>query len=98
MIKDSRPNKIGQGYFAIVALFLLCNPFSASASSALDYLHIQTNSGAIIAVQQATNEIKLFQIPTANSGPNAIISSPNDTFWFVEFISGKLGEFFVQNE
>ena len=45
----------------------------------------------------AANAIKQFPIPTANSGPNAIIAAPNNTFWFVEFTAGKLGEFFAQN-
>jgi len=48
------------------------------------------------AVPQS-NPIKQFPIPTTNSGPNAMISAPNDTFWFVEFSAGKLGEFFAQN-
>lgn len=48
--------------------------------------------------QEATSEIRQFQIPTNNSGPNAIIFGPNDRFWFVEFLAGKLGEFFEQND
>ena len=51
-----------------------------------------------VNTQQIANQIRLFSIPTANAGPNAIISAPNQTFWFVEFAAGKLGEFFVQND
>ena len=51
-----------------------------------------------VSVPSATNQIRLFAIPTSNSGPNAIISAPNETFWFVEFSAGKLGEFFAQND
>ena len=32
-------------------------------------------------------------IPTANSGPDAIISGPNQTLWFTELSAGKIGEF-----
>jgi len=49
------------------------------------------------SLSENVNEIRQFLIPTNNSGPNAIISAPNDTFWFVEFTAGKLGEFFGQN-
>ena len=55
------------------------------------------NTNAATALQPMS-QIKLFIIPTANSGPNAIISAPNDTFWFVEFTADKLGEFFAQND
>src|SRR5271169_5338585 len=48
--------------------------------------------------RQVADQIKLFTIPTTNAGPNAIISAPNQTFWFVEFTAGKLGEFFAQND
>ncbi len=51
-----------------------------------------------VPLSQATSEFLQFPIPTNNSGPNAIISAPNDTFWFVEFTAGKLGEFFGQND
>ena len=51
-----------------------------------------------VSLSQATTEIRQFPIPTNNSGPNAIILAPNDTFWFVEFTAGKLGEFFGQND
>ena len=44
-----------------------------------------------------SSEIRQFQIPTPESGPNAIVSGPNDTLWFVEYLSGKIGEFFVSN-
>jgi len=51
-----------------------------------------------VSGQQTTNQIRLNTIPTSNAGPNAIISAPNETFWFVEFSAGKLGEFFAQND
>lgn len=38
-----------------------------------------------------------YQIPTSNSGPEAIIAAPNQVFWFTEFNSGKIGEVFGQN-
>jgi streptogramin lyase len=51
-----------------------------------------------VSTPQTTNQIRLFPIPTTNAGPNAIISTPNDTFWFVEFTAGKLAEFFARND
>jgi len=51
-----------------------------------------------VSALQTTSQIKLFTIPTNNSGPNAIISAPNETFWFVEFSAGKIGEFLAQND
>lgn len=48
--------------------------------------------------EQPTSDIREFQIPTNNSGPNAIVSAPYDRLWFVEFRAGKLGEFFTQND
>jgi len=48
--------------------------------------------------QDAQNyTIKQFDIPTSGSGPNAIVSAPNNTFWFVEFHAGKIGEFLASN-
>lgn len=35
---------------------------------------------------------------TANSGPNAIIAVPNHVFWFVEYNTGKIGEFNNQSK
>src|SRR5438270_926077 len=33
---------------------------------------------------------------TANAGPEAIISAPNQVFWFTEFTAGKIGQLFGQ--
>ena len=62
----------------------------AYASSADSKLSVQ--------ILQTSDEIRQFPIPTNNSGPNAIVAAPNETFWFVEFAAGKLGEFFEQND
>ena len=47
----------------------------------------QSNSGVITE----------YRIPTSNSGPEAIISAPNNVFWFTEYNAGKIGELFGQN-
>jgi len=53
---------------------------------------------AIVAGQPVSGSvITEFQIPTSNSGPEAIISGPSQTFWFTEFNAGKIGELFGQN-
>ena len=67
------------------------------SKSAVIYTFASDKDAAPLS-QQVTSEIKQFQIPTNNSGPNAIISAPNAAFWFVEFRAGKLGEFFARND
>ncbi|MDA4111694.1 MAG: hypothetical protein OK439_04095 [Thaumarchaeota archaeon] len=89
--------------FSLIVLLGLLTPFifSGNLSQAQSS---QNNPHARFSVlspgQQATTDspIRQFPIPTTNSGPNAIISAPNNTFWFVEFTGGKLGEFFANNE
>ena len=41
----------------------------------------------------SSSPITEFNISSGNSGPEAIISGPNRTFWFTEFNAGKIGEF-----
>ena len=50
-----------------------------------------------VAGQSTSGVITEYQIPTSNSGPEAIISAPNQTFWFTEFNAGRIGELFGQN-
>ena len=50
-----------------------------------------------VAGQSTSSIITEYQIPTNSSGPEAIISGPNQTFWFTEFNAGKVGELFGQN-
>ena len=47
--------------------------------------------------QSSSGMITEYQIPTSSSGPEAIISAPNQIFWFTEFNTGKIGELFGQN-
>jgi virginiamycin B lyase len=58
---------------------------------------LPTNFVAVASQQAPTSIITEFQIPTSNSGPEAIISTPGQTFWFTEFNAGKIGELFGQN-
>jgi len=51
-----------------------------------------------VAGQQGSGSIITeFQIPTSDSGPEAIIAGPNNRFWFTEFNAGKIGVLFGQN-
>jgi virginiamycin B lyase len=45
----------------------------------------------------SSNHIREFVIPTPDSGPNAIISASNNTFWLTEFNAGKIAEFIEGN-
>jgi virginiamycin B lyase len=49
-------------------------------------------------LQFSSNLIRIYPVPTNDSGPNAIVSGPNKTLWFVEFTAGKIGEFFSSND
>jgi virginiamycin B lyase len=50
-----------------------------------------------VSGQSTSSVITEYQIPTSNSGPEAIISAPNQVFWFTEYNAGKIGELFGQN-
>jgi streptogramin lyase len=52
---------------------------------------------SVVAGQSTSSLITEYQIPTSSSGPEAIISAPNQVFWFTEFNAGKIGELFGQN-
>jgi hypothetical protein len=83
--------------FALLALIIL----SGNALQSLPLRNgVQTKIEVLSTSQQSntTSQIKQFQIPTVNSGPNAIISAGNNTFWFVEFAAGKIGEFSARND
>jgi streptogramin lyase len=86
----------------LIALLICCLvvvPNIALANSTTSRSFGYSDIPSIATTQVNTSSpIKFFTIPTSNSGPNAIISAPNDTFWFVEFTAGKLGEFFAQND
>lgn len=57
-----------------------------------------THTNAVVVGQQASASlITEFKIPTTNSGPEAIISAPNQTFWFTEINAGKIGKLFGNN-
>src|SRR5690242_223798 len=58
---------------------------------------VQSSLTIVTGQQGSGSIITEFQIPTSNSGPEAIISGPNQTFWFTEFNAGKIGELFGQN-
>jgi virginiamycin B lyase len=58
---------------------------------------VQSSLTIVTGQQGSASIITEFQIPTGNSGPEAIISGPNQTFWFTEFNAGKIGELFGQN-
>ena len=47
--------------------------------------------------QSTSSVITEYRIPTSNSGPEAIISAPNQVFWFTEYNAGRIGELFGQN-
>ncbi len=87
-------------YLTIITLILLGSSIVPEVISDARFpIHTFAENVSVdgLSTQQPTNEIRQFQIPTNNSGPNAIISAPNGVFWFVEFTGGKLGEFFAQN-
>ena len=50
-----------------------------------------------VAGQSTPNVITEYPIPTSNSGPEAVISAPNQVFWFTEYKAGRIGELFGQN-
>ena len=66
----------------LLAITQMIVPCIGSTSAA------QPTSGGIITE---------YQIPTSNSGPEAILSAPNNMFWFTEFSAGKIGELLGQN-
>jgi virginiamycin B lyase len=94
----SNQKKLLRRFLVALILLLFC-------VSIIPQVISDSDSGLIFASSIITThslsdmetEIRQFPIPTNNSGPNAIISAPNHTFWFVEFTAGKLGEFFGQN-
>src|SRR5690349_16763161 len=58
-------------------------------------------TGTIVIPQQSSSNPPITEYnitSTANSGPNAIIAVPNQIFWFVEYNTGKIGEFNAQNK
>jgi len=73
----------------LLALFIITLVIAGSVLSA--------NVVVVVSQQSSTSIITEFQLPTSNSGPEAIISGPNQTFWFTEFNAGKIGELFAQN-
>lgn len=83
----------------LVLSLLVLSSLSTSFNLGMINSSERTNAH-ILSLQQfqpTTNQIKEFQIPTNNSGPLAIFAAPNETFWFTEFNSGKIGEFFATN-
>jgi streptogramin lyase len=52
---------------------------------------------SVVEGQSTSGDITEYQIPTSSSGPEAIVSAPNQVFWFTEFNTGKIGELFGQN-
>lgn len=73
-----------------LAINLISGATEASATS--------TRALSLGQSQVDPNPIKVFQVPTNNSGPEAIIAAPNDTFWFTEYTGGKIGELFAAND
>ncbi|MHB8565471.1 MAG: Vgb family protein [Nitrososphaerales archaeon] len=62
--------------------------------------NMASNGSLVLSSMQtipSTNPIHEYTIPTNNSGPLAIISGGNNTYWFTEFgdpNGGKIGEYF----
>jgi virginiamycin B lyase len=79
----------------VLILGLPMIPFSSLGKSALySYSSATTEK----ARTDPGSPIRLFNITTPNAGPNAIVSAPNNTFWFTEYSAGKIGEFFASND
>src|ERR1700733_12124585 len=77
-------NKNSRYFRTLVALFicsLVALPNIALANSTGTRTFGYSDKASAVTALQSTSPIKLFTIPTSNSGPNAIISTPNDTFW-----------------
>ena len=97
----SRQSVVSLASKTIILVLLALVILSGSTLQTPSLRNVFHTKSAVLSVSQesaAESEIKQFEIPTVNSGPNSIISAPNDTFWFVEFAAGKLGEFSAQND
>jgi virginiamycin B lyase len=94
-LKTSAPKFSKLRFFVFGMLFLILPGLLVQGY----YLSGNQTKIKILSSQAAgvSDAIKQFLIPTSNSGPNAIIAAPNNTFWFVEFTGGKLGEFFAES-
>jgi virginiamycin B lyase len=78
----------------ILVLFLLACPFGIQAN-----FKSKVSAAAATPVRDppSFDFVQNFTIPIPNSGPNAIVSGPNGTLWFVEFSAGRIGEFVTSN-
>jgi len=83
-------------FLSVAAFLLFCLSIVSENFSANNQVY--ASNSVVSEGQQSTNIIKQYVIPSANSGPNAIISAPGNAFWFVEFTGGKIGEFFASND
>jgi virginiamycin B lyase len=53
---------------------------------------------SIGVLDPSTGELKLYQIPTENSGPLGIIYDGMGSIWFAELYGNKIGRFYIQSE
>lgn len=79
----------------VLSLFLL----SSFVLSSFQPMSASTRllSSSVSSSDASGDPIIEYQIPTPNAGPNAVVAGSNNTLWFVEFIAGKIGEFFIGN-
>lgn len=82
----SKASKVRGGIFPLLLV-------TVAASSLIFPILPSAVAGQI----ETSGVITEYQIPTSNSGPEAIIAAPNQVFWFTEFNAGKIGELFGQN-
>ena len=98
--KGKKPRILVSTSLVILGLLALV-AFSGSMLQTTPFQNVNQMKSFVLSAGEESStdsQIKQFQILTVNSGPNAIISAPNDTFWFVEFSAGKLGEFSALND
>jgi streptogramin lyase len=79
--------------FLLVSAQIMSFEFQASAQNGTNTL--------VFSSQVGIDPIAEFSIPNSSqqmAGPLAIVAGRNNTFWFTEFSSGKIGEFFLDNK
>src|SRR6267143_6661310 len=83
----------------VAIIFALLCVLPVSATYLGIYPHNSNMARANFVTQQSSSmsPIKEFPIPTASSGPNAIVYAPNQVLWFVQYNVGKIGELFPLN-
>jgi virginiamycin B lyase len=82
----------------VLALSLLILSSIAFYSLAATRSHEKIQLLGSSQTQTLSSPIKVYPVPTNDAGPLAITYASDQTFWFTEFSSGKIGEFFAQND